>query len=360
MVTQTQFDAFKREAISKQPLRKRILLSDLKFHTMDCVEYAGIMLGVNRQGLKDIVRLIGFSVSGGDDLKKSVGEDTAINILNSLKNVIGTVKKEVTLVVTPDRVITRVTPTDNNGLISVETYFDTFERLANVHNLEIQGTSFNSETGAVHISALAGKHEFQVGNLSDEVFRTGLSFSRNLEGIQADPYMHRLVCTNGMVTRQFEESYKLRSMEPKMWEEFYRHLDRIEKSGFTPTKFNAAVERSINAPASLAELERGCQLLTTSSNIPEAELEIFFKGLKNTYNRFNQVGIDTTKLTLDQKRNCRTALTNWDVINGITDFASHNYGYEKKANVDRHLQMQAGDMLARVPDTSNLVLTQPF
>jgi hypothetical protein len=360
MVTQTQFNSFKEEAIRKQPIRKRILLSDLKFHTMDCVEYSGLMLGLNRQGLKDIIKIIGFSVSGGSELQKSVGEESAINILNALKNVTGTIKREVTIAVTPDRVITKVSPNSTSSLISVETYFDTFERIANNHNLEIQSTSFNSESGTVSISALAGKHEFQVGNLSDEVFRTGLSFSRNMEGIQADPYMHRLVCTNGMVTRQFEESFKLRNMEPKMWEEFYKHLDNIEKSGFVPNTFSKAVERSRNSKASLAELERGVNLITQNSNIPEGELEIFFRGLKHTYNKFHESGIDTLKLTNDQKRNARTALTHWDVINGITDFASHNYGYEKKANSDRHLQMQAGDMLAATPHTSNLILNQPF
>jgi hypothetical protein len=327
---------------------------------MDAVEYSGLMLGLNRQGLKDIVRIIGLSVSGTSMIEKSVGEQSALNILNSLKNVIGTVKKEVTIVVTPDRVITKVSPTDTNGLISVETYFDTFERLANQHDLDIKSMTFNDQTGGVSINAIAGKHEHQIGNLSDEVFRTGFSFTRNLEGLQFDPYQHRLVCTNGMVTRQFEESYKLRSMEQKTWEEFYKHLERVEKSGFLPTKFNQAVLRSMETPSSLAELERATGLLIGNSNIPEGELEIFFKGLKNTYNRYHSSGIDTTKLTLDQKRNCRTGVNHWELINGITDFASHNYGYEKKPNADRHLQMQAGDMLSKTPDVHNLVLNQPF
>lgn len=360
MFTQTSFDAFKANAIAKQPLRKRVSLSDLKFQTMDVVQYSGLTLGLSRSALKDIVRIIGFSVSGSSQLEKSVGENTAINIINSLKNVMANSKQEVTITVTPDRIISRVSPSDKNSGISVQTYFDTFERLANVHNLEIQSMNFNEETGGVSISSLAGKHEFQVGQLSDEVFRTGLSFTANQDGIQADPYMHRLVCTNGMVTRQFEESYRLRSMEGKIWEEFYRHLDRIEKNGFVPAKFNSAVQISRDSAASLAELERGCQLLTSHSNIQSDELEIFFRGLKHTYASFHRAGIDPTALTLNQKKNCRTALSHWDVINGITDFASHNYGYEKKSNADRHLQMQAGDILSKTPDTSNLVLIQPF
>lgn len=360
MLTQTTFDLFRKEAISRQPIRKTILLSDLRFHTMDAVDYAGITLGLNKSALKDIIRIIGMAQGTSGVLQSAIGEEGAINILNSLKSIIGGVKREAVISVTPDRVITRVALKGGGTGISAQTYFDTFDRLANDHNLGIQSTHFNPETGAVSISAIAGKHEFQVGNLSDEVFSTGINLSLNQTGISADPYMHRLICTNGMVTRMFEESFQLRSMDRRVWEEFYQHLDRIEGMGFAPQKFTSAVLSSREAPASLAELEKGTALLSANSNIPEAELEIFFRGAKSTYSRFASAGIDTTRLTDAQKRNCRTALSNWDVINGITDFASHNYGYEKKSTADRHLQMVAGDMLARGADTTNLVTNQPF
>ena len=360
MITSTQFETFKADAIRKQPIRKSCLLSDLKFHTMDQVEYAGITLGINRSALKDIIRIIGFSVAGTKQMESSVGEQTAISILNSLKSVIGSVKKEVTLVVTPDRIITAVTPSNKNSLISIQTYFDTFERLANDHKLEITNVNFNETTGSVSINSLAGSHEHQIGGFSDEVFRTGFSFTKTIEGFKLDPFQQRLVCTNGMVTRQFEESYALNSMQPKVWSDFYQHLERIEKSGFLPTKFSQAVNLSMQSSASLNELERGIDLITKHSNCKEHELEMFFKGLKRTQSKFFSAGIDCTKLTLEQKRNLRTGVTHWDLINGITDFASHNYGFEKKPNTDRHLQMQAGDLLAKTPDTTNLILNQPF
>lgn len=361
MITQTQFADFKKEAITRQPHRKTINLRDLKFITMDCVEYAGLTLGINKQGLKDIVRIIGFSVQGQTKMNRNVGEETSINILNALKNTIGGTSLEVTLSVTPDRIITRVVPSGNkSSLISATTYFDTFERMANSKNLEVTATQFNPNTGSIFISALANGKQHQIGNFKDEIFSSGISLSRTDEGIQADPYMHRLVCTNGMVTRQFEESFKLRTMEPKMWEEFYTHLDKIEKNGFVPQDFNNSVSRSMNNPSSLQELERGCSLLTTNSKIPEGELEVFFKGLKRTYNAFHTSGIDTTKLSYEQKRNCRTGVTHWDLINGITDFASHNYGYDKKVGSDRHLQVFAGDLLSKGPECQNLVLNQPF
>lgn len=360
MLTQTQFQSFREDAIRRQPIRKTVLLSDLKFETLDTVKYAGVYLGISRTALKNIVGIIGLQQSGGNRLSQIAGEDVAINILNSLKTIMSSKSEEVIISVTPDRIISRVTPSGaKSSLISAEAYFETFDRIANRHNLNIQSTSFNAESGAISISTLAN-HEHQVGNFSDEVFSTGLNFSRTDTGIQADPYMHRLVCTNGMVTRQFEESYKITNLKPATWTDFYKHLEAIEKSGFVPSKFNETVSQAIKNPASLFELEKGVKLLRSHSNIEDHELESFFKGIRRTYSKIHERGIDTAQLTDAQKRNVRTALTKWDVINGVTDFASHNYGFEKSQGCDRHLQMVAGDMLAAVSDTSNLIINQPF
>ena len=361
-ITTAQYEHFKAEALSKQPLRKRIQLSDLKFHTMDAVEYSGLMLGINRSALKDLVRIVGLSLSGTDVITRSIGEEGSVNILNALKNVIASAKHQEALIyVSHDRVITQISKVDKNATpISTEAYFDFAERILDRHGLEIKSTSFNPNNGNISMETiLPGDRQFQVGSLSDEVFHSGLSLSRNATGIQADPYMHRLICTNGMVTRQFEESFSLTQNDPRLWTEFYRHLDNIEKGGFVPVKFANKLEQARRTPASLAELETGLNLITQHSNCNGDELEMFIRN-KHTYNRLHLAGIDTVKLSDAQKRTVRTGVSVWDVINGVTDFASHNYGYEKKANADRHLQLRAGDMLAKDLDVANLVLNQPF
>jgi len=361
MITQAQYTTFKEESLQNQPIRKNIQLTDLNFITLDCVEYSGIKLGVNRQALKDLLSIVGISLSGMKSLESSIGEEGANNFLNALKNAIGSTKStQITILVTPDRIISRMQKAGKIDLISAPTFFDTFERIMNDHSLEIKDMSFNKTNGNIHVNTHKPKDQFQVNNFKDEIFTTGLSLSRTIEGIQADPFMHRLVCTNGMVTRAFDESISLRSLEPKMWNDFFQHLEKIEKSGFVPSKFTSKVNQAIQTPASFAELERASNLLLNNSNLPAEELEFFFKGNKNTYNKIHSAGIDETKLTMDQKRNLRTGVKMWDLINGITDFASHNYGYEKKQNSDRHLQVQAGDLLAKGFDTQNIIMNQPF
>ena len=85
---------------------------------MDRVEYAGLNLGLNIRALKDIVRIIGISESAKSAMTESVGEEKAVNILNSLKSIIGSLKKEVTIMVTPDRMVSRVQEKNKTSSIS--------------------------------------------------------------------------------------------------------------------------------------------------------------------------------------------------------------------------------------------------
>jgi len=218
---------------------------------------------------------------------------------------------------------------------------------------------FNRETGGISLSASSPNSEFGVGNFNDEVFHGGLNLSITADGIKAAPYLHRLVCTNGMVTRSFEESFNLNRNTTESWTTFWQNLERIEKSGFKPVAFTNKVVNARETRASFAEMERTMNLILGNSKCDLDNLQQFIN-YKPTFNRLHSAGIDTIKLTPGQKRNLRTGLSVWDCINGVTDFASHNYGFEKSANCDRHLQLQAGDILTKDFDTQNLILNQPY
>ena len=48
----------------------------------------------------------------------------------------------------------------------------------------------------------------------------------------------------------------------------------------------------------------------------------------------------------------------WNVINGVTDFASHNYGFNVNNSVQ--LQIEAGNMLCKNFDISNTLDVSPY
>jgi hypothetical protein len=361
IITQNQFTSFKEDAIRNQPLRNEVPLNEIRFVTMDSIEYAGLNFGLARPALKDLMKILGFSMSTEQRLSESIGEEGARNFLNSLKTALSRSGGAIVLFVTPDRVIQRISRGGKEtSLFSAPTFFDTVDRFINSNTgMEIKHMHFNRETGGISLSASSPQAEFGIGNFADEVFHGGLNLSITADGISAAPYLDRLVCTNGMVTRSFEESFNLNRNTQESWTSFWQNLERIERGGFKPVAFQSKVLEAKGTIASLSEVERSMNLILSNSKCDRDNLPQFIN-YKPTYNRLHTAGIDTLALSYDQKRNLRTGLTVWDCINGITDFASHNYGFEKTQNCDRHLQLQAGDILTKSFDTKNLILHQPY
>lgn len=361
LITSSQFTSFKEDALRNQPLRKEIALADIRFVTMDAIEYAGLNFGLARPALKDLMRILGVNINIEERLSQSIGEDGARNFLNGLRSALSKSAGSIILLVTPDRIVQRITKGGREtSLFTGQTFFDTVDRFMNTNTgMEIKDMHFNRETGGISLSASSPNSEFGVGNFNDEVFHGGLNLSITADGIKAAPYLHRLICTNGMVTRSFEESFNLNRNTTESWTTFWQNLERIEKSGFKPVAFTNKVVNARETRASFAEMERTMNLILGNSKCDLDNLQQFIN-YKPTFNRLHSAGIDTLKLTPGQKRNLRTGLSVWDCINGVTDFASHNYGFEKSANCDRHLQLQAGDILTKDFDTQNLILNQPY
>ena len=94
-----------------------------------------------------------------------------------------------------------------------------------------------------------------------------------------------------------------------------------------------------------------------NSNISLDEADRFVP-YKQTYKDYRNVGVDLEKISAGKKKNARSGIAMWDVINGITDFASHNYGFKVKNAVN--IQIASGDMLCKTFDITNTVDACPY
>jgi len=359
MVSTQEFLKFKQEAINNAPVRKRIALSDLKILSIDRVEYMGLSLGLSKPAMRDLLSILGLSSSGYVNLQSSFGEQSN-HLLNLLKNGCAKGKfQEVTIAVDIDRYINRIWKSEA-GQLSIETYFKTIEDIISDNNLSVSAIDFTKKGDGISVSTLSNTSEFQVGNLSNEIFTSGLSMNFEKGGLIVDPFINRLICANGMVAHESQGSFQIMSNDAHIWNEFYKNIEIIEKNGFMPPQFSDYVILSSTTPASLAELEHGVKLITSKSSFNPENSDMFFKGYSETYNGLAKAGINVKDLTLSQKKNVRTTMPVWDIINGVTDFASHNYGFEKESNTDKWMQVEAGKILKSNFDTLNFVANQPF
>ena len=362
--SQEQYNAFKQASMVKQPLRKEINLVDLKFITIDTVDYCGLKLGMSKKAIKDIMSVLGLAQSFGGKLNSVFGEQFTNTLLNTMKDAVSKQKSlSVTLLVSPDRVIQRIHKSGSSW-VSTENFFDIVESTIDKSNLLINNMQHDSDGGII-IGTTNPNSEFNIKgsnlNSSQEVFQGGLNFNRNYAGVQVDPFLHRLWCTNGLVTKEFEESIRMSNIDNTSWEKFYKNLEKIEANNFQPKGFADKVKMAAATPASLGEMDRAIQLIKRNSNITDHSIQPFIP-YGETYNAFKKMGIQPSELTHKQKTNARTNISVWDVVNGITDFASHDYGFEVKdpENTRNSMMVEAGQILTKQYDTQNLLVAQPF
>lgn len=363
-ISQEHWNSFKNATSVKQPMRKEINLADLKFLTLDTVDYCGVRLVMSKRAVKDIMSILGLSQTFGGNLNSIFGEQFTNTLLNTMKDAISSRKGiSVTLLVSSDRVIQRVHKTGSSW-VSTENFFDLVERTIDKHGLIVNNVE-NDSNGNIIVKTTNPNSEFDiVGKGLDskqEVFQGGLNFQRTYNGLEVDPYLYRLWCTNGMVTKEFEESIRMTNITPQDWERFHQQLDRIESNNFVPQGFVDKVKMAANTPASIAEMERAINLIKSNSNCEDMAI-MPFVNYGETYNQFKKMGIQPSELSNGQKKNARTNQSVWDIVNGITDFASHDYGFEIKdpENTRNNMMVQAGGILTKQYDTQNLLLAQPF
>lgn len=350
------FDQFKTKSLAESILRIPSSFDEFEFIDPKHLQYKNRVFEVSYQALKDLSKLLGMASNSLKSINKKLGKEISIAIFNNmLKAHAKKVNAEVLLVMSRKGNILRILD-EKSSVISNEVFFSIADRIMNQNRLEIHDLSVNPE-GELVIQTKGRNSEFQINGFKDEVFESGLSISNTHHGINVDPFVHRLVCTNGMVTKMFDESISINSINQKEMGIFFDRLHRLEMNDFKSSGFAKKVTEAINTPASIDELTKAIKLLTENSEITNNEVEEFINH-KQTFRDYLNVGVDLEKISVAKRRNAKSGTSMWNVINGITDFASHNYGYNVKNNVE--LQIQAGNMLCKTYDISNTLDVSPY
>jgi hypothetical protein len=358
MITTKQFETFKTAALENEPVRKKINLSELKFITSSIVEVQGVNLFLSDEALSDLYRILGLSRRINKKMNTLFGEELAFTIMNMLKAAISSKNSQnITLVINENRKILRVIDTPM-AMASYDNFFHITERLINRNNLELSNLSVNDK-GEIVINTKHPDGEFSIKGFSDEVFKPGLSFSNAYTGIHVDPFMYRLVCTNGMITRLFQESVHLQDINHKSFERFYSQVEELERNNFMPQLFAEKMKEAASTPASISEVEKVRKIMEENADIKPEHIEKFIPFLQ-TVRDYHRLGINVNDLSAVKKRNARTGLSVWMLINGLTDFASHDYGYKFLSGGPQQLQIFAGNMLCKNYDIANLVEVSPY
>jgi hypothetical protein len=359
-LSEAAFKSKAAEAVSKQPIRKEILFNEIEIVDDQTIRYEGKLIGISKRAFQDIHETLQIPKAFMKRFESSFGPEGKRSLINRIKEA-QTLQKnqEVTLIVNPaDRRIERVLR-KGKGIISNDGFIDFTTRYIDQYNLEV--TDFHvGDNGSININALSPRGMANVPGMEREMFKTGVSFSNGPQsGTIVSPYLHRLVCSNGMVARGFEETYQLSSLDPAKVEEFNEQMIRLSSNSFTPAGLIDRIESAHRVPASLAEMQKAAGLIMSNSKIEYGELQKFVP-IESTQKAFERYGANVSKMTRFQLQNATTGTSVWNLINGMTNFAS-NYGGKDINDYSRsNLMVHAGGLLTKKTyDTENLIFS-PF
>ena len=323
-LSNTLIEQRKVQTLEAQNLRKVVPFRDINLIDVDSIEYQGSKINITKLAFKNLLGLVGMSNQFATKFENLFTKEAKAQFINTMKNAMASNSgrlSEVTLVLNPvTKTVVSITKKDEFG-ISNQQFMQVAENIIDNQSMDVTNWSIDPGTGIITINAFNPKANFAVQGLSDEVFTGGVTFQNSpKDGFQVLPYVNRQWCTNGLTTAFAQEAYTLNSLDQGSMEKFFENLNGLRKNNFAPTGFADRVRAAHNTPASLHELQFAHNLIEPFAGdrvdnwIPLAE----------NMNAFYRAGFES--LSTEQLKHAKSNTSVWDVINGVTHFATHGSG----------------------------------
>lgn len=348
-------------------------LSQLNIESIEGMNYINIKDGNN------VTKLFHASIQAVSSLSKmlnienlfsnlsgSVGKEQASKILQVIKVALSKNNKSVRLILNFE------TKTVENIIEKAPDYLsnDSFLKLFE-SKLDANSKIINYGVGQDGTQSVTFKSKnwgFKLAGKTDESFNMGMLFENSpVRGTSVMPYFYRLVCTNGMVAGRGIDSMSLTLEGRKEADvlKFIQGVNALNFNSYDASEFGSRVTFMEKTRASLREIKSFKNLIIKKSNISNkdidekmvlnSQLEDFFptNAIEQLY--FKK-GYDLESLTMKHYANIKSEITAWDLLNNLTDFASHDYGFNVSQSDMIKLQGQAGEyMLKKSFDTEFLM-----
>jgi hypothetical protein len=354
-ISQSLYDSKSEDAILRTPIRKEVSLKNIEIVKPNVLRVEDKLIKMNRDAFKGICKVVGLPVGFDKTFSSAFGDKARQALVNRLKVAVQAKgATSLSLVVNPESREIISVQKDPRELVSNKIFLETTGRIIDKYGLNVNDFSIG-DNGGVVINASSPNNSWGIQGLGDEDHYGGVTFTNNPEGgFRVSPFMYRLVCANGMIGTAFDESMILGQMDRFSIESFWDRLNILADRGFKPLEFENKVRLAMNTRASLAELENVHDALISFSDAQHKELEAWAP-LHTTRERFHAASIDTIMLSNNQKKGAKTGTTIWDLVNGITHFATHDNGIQINDYDRRRLQVQASQLLSKNYDMANIV-----
>jgi len=350
-----KYENFKKEVKDNYPIRKNLTLSELNIDFEDTesrngnITIEGVKLKLSSGAFKSLLKTLKISDTFMGKFTDIFGMNSRNQLVTIIKTKLATAKDmKVSIYISPSTMRVVAITDASKPYISPEFYFDMVENVINDHQLDVGNMSISSD-GNVQISTIKSGWGFDVPDLKDEAFHTGVIVTAGpTEDIAIDPYILRLICANGMVgPRRLEMGPRLTDNSVDSINTFMSEINGLaETNKKFQGVFSDQVKKMNSISASYNEILKLRELVASkvtdkNDSRVEAVLDRFFPigEVKKMYTE-KDIYLDT--LTKRHWKNAKTNMTTWDLLNSITDVASHDYGMGIGEHAKSDLRKNAG------------------
>ena len=351
----------KTETLNAQNLRKMVPFRDINLIDTEHIEYKGSTINITKSAFKNLLSLLGMSQTFAKNFEQLFTKEAKAQFINTMKNAMASNSgklNEVTLVLNPiNKSVVAITKGDKYG-ISNQQFMGVAENIIDNHSMDVTNWSIDPASGIVTINAFNPNANFGVKGLSDEVFTGGVTFKNSpAKGFEVLPYVNRQWCTNGLTTAMSQDAYMLNSLDNASMEKFFENMNELRKNNFAPTGFADRVRAAHDTPASISELKFAHNLIKPHAG----ERSDNWVPLAENLNAYNKAGFEN--MTSDQMKGAKSNTSVWDVINGVTHFATHGAGIID-TNMQEHdsseLMTRAGNIFGKKSFDHENHMPNPF
>jgi len=358
----TAFAARKAEAVRNEVMRKEISLSEFNVIDNTHIEVDGVKIELTPFAFKRLLGRLRIPTAFAKRFETGFGSDGLQQLVQMMKTMKSSKNDQtVTLLVDPRaKKVTNILPA-GYASISNEAFIDFAEGYINQYGLEVKDFGSDPNGGAT-INCVSPNSVFSVPGMSDEVFNTGVTFRNTpTRGLEVSPYLNRLVCSNGMSSTSFSETYGLHELTDKSIREFNDHMINMASTGFQPVGLADKIKMANNTDASIAEVQRAMSAMLSTDKKIDFDYMQRYLPINRVMKAYSDIGAEPSTFTTKQLQNAKSGLSIWEVVNGITNFASN----DEKYNIDDHktgnLMVSAGNLLMKKNfDTEALIQFDPF
>ena len=361
-LSQTAFDSKKAEAIGNELMRKEITLSEFNVVDNNHIELDGVKIEVTDRAFGKLLGRLRIPKAFAKRFSEGFGNDGLRQLIQMMKSMKSSKNDQtVTLLVDPEsRKITDILPA-GYAAISNESFIDFAERYIGQYDLGVTHMG-SSQYGGTQINCVAPNAMFQVPGMTNEIFNTGVTFKNSpTRGLEVSPYLERLICANGMTSTAFAETYGLHNLNEKNINEFNEHMIRMASTGFQPIGLADNIKKANTTDASLGELQRAASSIMSLDKKVDYDYIQRYIPIDRAMKAYSDLGADPNTFTKAQMKNAKSGMSVWDVVNGMTNFASNDTKYSINEGKMGNLMVTAGNILCKKQyDTEGVLDINPF